>query len=207
MRKNKIVVYGGSFNPPINSHFFIAEQVLNQFEEVDKILFVPVSNSYEKTGLLDEKYRYTMLKMVIDHNPDFLLSDMDLNKKRSLTTIEVLEKAKQQFPENEIWLLLGSDNLKEFSIWNQAEDILRDYDILVMERDADQLTQIINHDELLRKYQQKIKAVNEKIRSNYNATYVRELISHQKSVRYLIPEEIREYIEKNHLYQGSEKYD
>lgn len=46
--KNCIVVFGGSFNPPLNSHFLIAQEVLNQYEEVEKIIFVPVNQKYSK---------------------------------------------------------------------------------------------------------------------------------------------------------------
>lgn len=48
MKKKSIVIYGGSFNPPLNSHFSIAQQVLNEYEEVDKIVFIPVNKKYSK---------------------------------------------------------------------------------------------------------------------------------------------------------------
>ena len=50
--KKQIAVFGGCFNPPLNSHFSLAEQILNEHEEVEKILFVPVSNKYNKKGLI-----------------------------------------------------------------------------------------------------------------------------------------------------------
>ena len=46
--KNIIAVFGGSFNPPLNSHFSLGQQIVNEYENVDKVLFVPVSTSYAK---------------------------------------------------------------------------------------------------------------------------------------------------------------
>ena len=48
----KIVIYGGAFNPPLNSHFSLAEQVMSEYDDIEKIIFVPVNNKYQKEGLL-----------------------------------------------------------------------------------------------------------------------------------------------------------
>ena len=71
MEKKSIVIYGGSFNPPLNSHFSIAQQVLNEYEEVDKIVFIPVNKKYSKKGLIDNEHRFNMLKLVADKNDYF----------------------------------------------------------------------------------------------------------------------------------------
>ena len=98
-----IVVFGGSFNPPLNSHFSIAQQVLNQFEEVEKIVFIPVNKKYPKQGLLDNKHRYNMLKLVADKNGKFEISDMDMCNEKSLPTIETLEEMKKIFCRCEMY--------------------------------------------------------------------------------------------------------
>ena len=77
MKKGSIVIFGGSFNPPLNSHFSIAQQVLNQFEEVEKVIFVPINKISKKKGLLDNEHRYNMLKLVIDKTDTFEVSDID----------------------------------------------------------------------------------------------------------------------------------
>lgn len=201
-QKNKIVVYGGSFNPPLNSHFSIAQQVLNQFEEVEKIIFVPVNKSYGKSGLEESTHRYNMLKLVIDKNEKFDLSDIDMHVDRSLYTIEILEKMKNKYKDKDICFLIGSDNLKIISNWVSGEEIISNYTIFVMERDNDNVEDIIKSDKLLNCYKENIIKINEDIKSNYSATYVRSQIKKGKSVRYLLPDEIYEYIEENKLYRG-----
>lgn len=204
-QKNSIVVFGGSFNPPHNSHFSMAEQVLNEYEEVEKVIFVPVNKKYAKGGLEENTYRYGMLKMVVEKNSHFMLSDMDMYGDHSLYTIEVLEKVQEQFPEKEIWLLIGSDNLKEFSTWKRPEEIISHYKILVRERDEDTIEEILKSDELLNRYRRNIKILKEEMKNNISSTYIRQLIQENKSIRYLVPNEVYEYINKNHLYRREKR--
>lgn len=199
-QKDTIVVFGGSFNPPLNSHFSIAQQVLNQYEEVEKVVFIPVSKKYEKDGLEENKHRYNMLNLVIKKNSNFILSDIDMNEKRSLYTIETLEEIQKQFKDRKIWFLIGSDNLKELHTWNRTEELVSKYKVLVMERNKDKVEKIIKQNELLNCYKENIEKLNEEIKSNFSSTYVRTQIKKKKSVRYLLPDEVYGYIKENNLY-------
>ena len=200
MKKGSIVVFGGSFNPPLNSHFSIAQQVLNQFEEVEKVIFVPINKIYKKKGLLDNEHRYNMLKLVTDKNEKFEISDIDFKDEKSSLTIESLEEIEKQFSDKQIWYIVGTDNLKILYTWKRAEDLVSKYKILVMERENDRIQEIVEENPLYAKYKQNFIAIDQGIRSNYNSTYVRNQIKKGKSVRYLLPNEVLEYIEKNKLY-------
>lgn len=199
-KKNTVVVFGGSFNPPINSHFSIAQQVLNEYEQVDKIIFIPVNKKYEKDGLVENEHRYNMLKLVTDKNENFIVSNIDMNGIRSLYTIETLEEIQKQYQDKNVWFLIGSDNLKELHTWKRAEELVSKYKILVMERNEDKISEIIEGDELLNCYKENVIKLNDEIRSNYSSTYVRSQIKKQKNVRYLMPDEVYEYIKINNLY-------
>ena len=200
MKTNSIVVFGGSFNPPLNSHFSIAQQVLNQFEEVEKVIFVPINKISKKKGLLDNEHRYNMLKLVTDKNEKFEVSDMDFKDEKSSFTIESLEEIQKQFPDKQIWYIVGTDNLKILYTWKRTEDLVSQYKILVMERENDSMKEIVEENPLYAKYKQNFIAIDQGIRSNYNSTYVRNQIKKGKSVRYLLPNEVLEYIERNKLY-------
>ena len=200
MKKGSIVIFGGSFNPPLNSHFSIAQQVLNQFEEVERVIFVPINKVSKKKGLLDNEHRYNMLKLVIDKNEKFEVSDIDFKDEKSSFTIESLEEMQKQFPNKQIWFIVGTDNLKILYTWKRAEDLVSKYKILVMERESDSMQEIVEENPLYVQYKQNFIAIDQGIRSNYNSTYVRNQIKKGKSVRYLLPNEVLEYIERNKLY-------
>ena len=73
MEKKQIVMFGGCFNPPLNSHFSLAEQLVNQYQEIEKIVFVPVNEKYQKISLISNEHRYNMLKLVCDENERYTL--------------------------------------------------------------------------------------------------------------------------------------
>lgn len=199
-KKSIIVIYGGSFNPPLNSHFSIAQQVLNEYEEVEKIVFIPVNKKYSKKGLIENIHRYNMLKLVAEKNSSFIISDIDMYGEKALSTIETLKEAEEIFKNKEIRFLIGTDNLKEIHTWKCAEELVSKYKILVMERDHDKMEEIIQKNSLLNKNKENFIKLKQDIRSNFNSTYIRNQIKKGKCVRYLMPDEVFEYINQNKLY-------
>ena len=199
--KRKInVIFGGSFNPPHKFHFLIAKQVLKQYKEVEKVIFVPVNSNYPKDGLTENKHRYNMLKIAIAKNNRFLVSDIDMRADSSLPTVEVLEQMQKQFQDKEIWTLMGSDNLKEIHTWDRAEELVSKYKIIIMERNQNIMEDIINENELLKRYKINFKKLNKEM-SDISSTKVREDIKNRRSIKHLVPEEVYEYIEENKLYR------
>jgi len=142
-----------------------------------------------------------MLKLVADKNNKFIVSEMDLHGDKSLPTIETLEKTQKQFPDKQICFLTGSDNLKEIHTWDRAEDIVSKYKIIIMERGCDNIDEIIEKSSLLLKYKQNFIKLNQEIRSNCSSTYIRKQLNNEKSVKYIVPDEVIEYIEKHKLYR------
>ena len=200
MAENQIVIFGGSFNPPLNSHFSIAQDLLNEYKEINKVIFVPVNSKYEKPGLINNEDRYNMLKLVCDKNKKFDVSRVEIDSERPLYTIETLNYFDKKYPNNEILFLMGSDNLKEFPTWNGADKICKKYKSYVFKRDDDNIKNIIEKDEFLSKNKNSFVVVSNNILNNFSSTYARKIIKEDKSIRYLAPDEVVNYIEKHKLY-------
>lgn len=200
MAENQIVIFGGSFNPPLNSHFSIAQDLLNEYKEINKVIFVPVNSKYEKTGLINNEDRYNMLKLVCDKNKKFDVSRVEIDSERPLYTIETLNYFDKKYPNNEILFLMGSDNLKEFPTWNSADKICEKYKSYVFKRDDDNIKNIIEKDEFLSKNKNSFVVVSNNTLNNFSSTYARKIIKEDKSIRYLAPDEVVNYIEKHKLY-------
>ena len=179
-----IVVFGGSFNPPLNSHFSLAEQIVSEYENVEKIIFVPVNQKYQKKGLLENKYRYEMLKCVCDKNEKFEVSDIELRNERQLYTIETLEEIQKIYPNKTIWFTTGSDNLRELNTWEKADELVKKFKVLVLEENEKSFIEVKNN-----------------VRSGLSSSFVREKIKEGKSIRYFTPDEVYSYIKANNLFK------
>ena len=201
LTKKQIIIFGGCFNPPLNSHFSLAEQILSEYEEIEKIIFVPVNSQYQKIDLISNEHRYKMLKLVCDKNEKFDVSRIEIDSKRPLYTIETLEKIQQIYPGYEIGFTIGSDNLKELHIWKNAEELTQKYKIYVLERDRDNIEDIIKNNDFLNKNKNAFIKAKNNITSNLSSTFVRNKIKNRKSIRYLTSDEIIQYIKENRLYQ------
>ena len=198
--KKILAIFGGSFNPPLNSHFSLAEQMLTEYENIEKVIFVPVSTKYNKKGLLSNEHRYNMLKLVCDNNEDFEVSDIEIKQKEQLDTLKTLELMQKEYPDYTLYFTMGTDNLKEISTWGLAQELVTKFKFLVIERDKDNMDEIIEKDEFLQKNKDAFLKVKENIRSNVSSTFVREKIRRGKSIRYFTPDEVYFYIKENNLY-------
>ena len=199
--KKQIIVFGGCFNPPLNSHFSLAEQILNEYEETEKILFVPVNNKYQKAGLVKNEHRYNMLKLICDKNERFEVSRIEIDKERQLFTVETLRELKEIYSEYEITFTTGSDNLAELDTWETADELVKEFKIYVIERGDDDIDSIIESNDFLKNNKESFIKVRKNIKTNLSSTYVREKLKEGKSIRYLAPEEVIEYIKQNNLYK------
>lgn len=201
MEKKQIVVFGGCFNPPLNSHFSLAEQLINEYDIVEKLIFVPVSCKYQKTGLLSNEHRYNMLKLVCDKNEKFDVSRAEIDSTVQPNTVETLWQIQKQYPNYEIAFIIGSDNLKEIEAWKKSEELIKNFKIYVFERARDIVEEIINSSKFLKENENTFIKAKNNITSNLSSTFVRGKIKEGKSIRYLLPDEVIDYISKNELYK------
>lgn len=199
---SKIVVFGGAFNPPHNIHFSLAEQIVNEYEDIEKIIFMPVNSKYQKREVLvSNEHRYNMLKLVCDENEKFEVSTLEINSERPLYTIETLTLLKQQYPNKELLFTTGTDNLKELETWKNPQEILDNFKILVLERDEDNMEEIINSNGFLSKNRNAFIKLKNHVRSDLSSTLVRQKIRNGQSISELIPEKVYKYIKENKLYE------
>lgn len=201
MKDKKILaIFGGSFNPPLNSHFSLAEQMLTEYKEIEKVIFVPVSTKYNKKGLLSNEHRYNMLNIVCEENENFEVSDIELKQDKQLDTLETMQLLQKEYPDYTLCFTMGTDNLKLISEWGLAKELVTSFKFLVIERDEDSMDEIINADKFLLDHKDAFMKVKENIRSNISSTFVREKIKRGKSIRYLTPDKVYFYIKENNLY-------
>lgn len=200
MMKSVIVLFGGSFNPPTHSHFSLAEQVYCSFKQIEKIIFMPVADSYPKKDLLDAMYRVEMLEKVCEKNAHFEVSTFEVDAPSLMNSIDTLNALQKKYRSHEIWLTIGSDNLKLMPSWPCYLEILDKYKCLVLERDKDKIQKIISSHSVLSEHRERFVETHELVHSDCNATLIRKLLREGKSIRYLVPDEVYHYITEKGLY-------
>ena len=200
MKKNIIAIFGGSFNPPINSHIFLAKQILEKCNKIEKLIFVPVSTKYQKEELIEDKHRYNMLEIISKKEEKIEVSDIELITDKQLYTIQTLDFFKDMYKDNDIYFVMGTDNLKEIETWREAQRLLSDYKIIVLERENDKLDKIINDNKFLSNNKDSLIKINGIDRIFLSSTMIRDKIKNGEDVEEFIDKEVLEYIKENKLY-------
>lgn len=202
MQKKVIAIFGGSFNPPLNSHLELAKQIITNLDYIQKVIFVPVSTKYNrKSNLIEDEHRYNMLKLMCSNEEKLEVSDIELTYGRQLYTIETLDIFKNKYPEYDIYFVMGTDNLKELHTWMKPEKILNSYKIIVLERGKDKIEEIVKCDKLL-KDNKKSLISSKKIKPIViSSTIVREKIRKGENVEEFLKKEVLEYINHKRLYK------
>jgi len=106
----KIAIFGGSFNPVHKGHISIAEHAIAELG-LDKLFFVPAYSSPFKTKVkyVDAQHRINMLKLELPEKAE--VSEFETNRKSTSYTIDTVKYFKQKYPNDEIFLIIGSDNV------------------------------------------------------------------------------------------------
>lgn len=130
----KIGIFGGSFNPPHIMHKKVALELIEK-KYVDRVIFVPTGNKYEKNDLVLDFHRYKMLELICENN----LSVSDYEMREGLKyTYQTLDYFQGLYPYDEIYFILGYDNLAYFDQWKNYAYILQNYFLLVVARGENQ---------------------------------------------------------------------
>ena len=191
-----VVVFGGAFNPPTLAHkeiYYLIDERIG----FDHFVFLPVSSKYNKSTLISDKYRIDMLSILIQDLPKATLSLLEIDDHNFLGTYESLKRMKDLYPEEEIAFIIGSDNLVNIKRWINAEALISEFNFIVINRNKQDGSKIIEKDEKLRLYKD-----NFKIISGFNQ-YISSTAFRDSLDPSYVTEAIYQYIMKNDLYRGN----
>lgn len=201
-QNKKVGIMGGTFDPIHYGHLILAQNALDTFS-LDEILFVPSGTPWlkESTKVLSKNKRVSMTGMAIEDNPDFALSTIEIDREGNSYSYETVEELKKEQPETTFYFIMGADSLLEIERWKHPDRLMADCILLVAVRDdcdREGLKKQIAY--LTDKYQADIKILPAN-RIDISSTKIRQLIREGKSVRYMLPDQIIRFIQKNHLYR------
>jgi nicotinate (nicotinamide) nucleotide adenylyltransferase len=191
----KIGIYGGCFNPPHNIHKDLPLKLIEK-GYVDKVIYVPTGNKYNKLNLASNEDRYNMLKILVDKNNNLALSDFEF-KNKLVYTYQTMDYFKNKYPNDILYFICGTDNLEELDKWKNYEYIITNYKFLVANRAGTSISKMLNK---YKKFVDNILVINIE-KNKVSSTIIRErLKNNEDDISELIDENILDYIRQKKLY-------
>jgi nicotinate-nucleotide adenylyltransferase len=188
----KIGLFFGSFNPIHTGHLVIASYILNE-TVLDRVWFVvsPQNPFKESNSLLNEFSRLFLVQEAIKDDTRMRATDIEFHLPKPSYTINTLTYLQEKYPGEEFQVIMGSDSFQNLSKWKNAEAIISQYKILVYLRPAFEVENNIGAN----------MEIVEAPLLTISSTMIRQLVKDKKSIRYLVPDAVREEIEKSSYYR------
>lgn len=188
-----IAIYSGSFNPIHNGHTKLAHYLIEN-KIVDQVWFVvspcnPLKNTKE---LVDEHLRLEMVKLAIQGKSFFKASDIEFSLPIPSYSIDTLHYIKEQYPNNNFSLIIGSDNAWLFDQWKNYRQLLLEFPIFVYPRTGYDFSAVAHL------YSQ-MHLVNTPL-IDISSTQIRHFIHTKKDVSQWLHPDVNDFIIRNELY-------
>lgn len=199
----KIGVMGGTFNPIHTGHLLLAQWAMEE-AGLDGIIFMPTGHSYMKATneVLTGSERLAMTRLAISGQDCFLCSDLEVSREGNTYTYETLESLQNRYPQAQLYFIVGADCLFTIGNWYHPERIFRRCILLAASRSGMPMDKLEEkRRELEAAYEAEILLMafpNIEISS----TDIRERCRQGRSIRYLVPDNVREYIDRHQYYRG-----
>ena len=180
---------GGTFDPIHNGHLILARDALETLD-LDRIVFVPNHRSPHKleAQAAPAELRSAMVRAALEGEPGFFLDEVEILRGGTSYTVDTLLHFRSHCPDDDLLYFIGEDNLAALHTWRRHEEIelLAQLVVLARGEGGPPHPYVTRHQR----------------RVDISATDIRARIADGRSIRYLVPERVRDIIEKNQLYRG-----
>jgi nicotinate-nucleotide adenylyltransferase len=194
----KLGIFGGTFDPVHHGHLIVAEYVRER-AGLDRVLFIPTMISPHKVDVpvTPAIHRFAMLREAVKSNPFFEVSDAEMERGGVSYTVDTLRMIGERHAGDELFLLIGADNLRDFRSWKDPGEIVKRATLIVMNRPgfsavpggaglpADVMECTVPSIDI-------------------SATEIRRRVRKGLSISYLVPPSVSRYIGRHRLYRGEE---
>jgi nicotinate-nucleotide adenylyltransferase len=210
----RLGIFGGTFNPIHTGHLRVAEEV-REICGLDKVVFMPSGNPPLKTNeLVDVTHREAMTRLAADSNSDFVVSDIEMRDGDKSYTVHTVEKLRSIYSEDELSFIMGLDAFLDLPKWLEPERIISAIDFIIMTRPgygcaemkASPYVEGISRDAALGITHCRLKGgrqamVVQVTGFDISSRGIRQLVSSGRSIKYLVPNVVEQYIASHRLYR------
>lgn len=192
-----IGIFGGSFDPPHKGHLGVIESFWKFFPESEMLILVPNFLSPFKKGKgVGEEKIIRMLEILLRENSiqHTVIDDLEIKKKTTSYTIETLESIQSNYPNQDLYFIMGVDNLKKFPLWKEYQRILSLVKLLIFDREQEDNSCLPKE---LEKFSERIMYIsNSRIKASSSGIKSLPFIEWEN----YITSEVLKYIKKEGLY-------
>lgn len=187
----KIGLYFGSFNPVHIGHLIIANHVANN-TSLDQIWFVISPQNPLKKGnsLLNEHHRKHLIDLSIEGEKKLRTSNVEFKLPKPSYTIDTMTYLCEKYPQHTFSIIMGSDSFSNIKRWKNYELLLKNYEIYIYERPGFKVKEAPGA----------VITILSAPLLEISSTHIRELIQLKKSIKFLVPEIVKEEIERHQYY-------
>lgn len=188
----KIGLFFGSFNPVHVGHMIIANYIVTH-TDLDQVWMVvsPHNPHKKKKSLARDHDRLHLVRLAIGENLRIKASDIEFGLPQPSYTIDTLTYLNEKHPKKEFCLIMGGDNLGSLHKWKNYESIIENYSIMVYKRPRYRLGELKDHPNV---------TICDAPLLQISASYIRKCIIENKSIQYLVPDEVYKYLEATPIY-------
>ena len=211
-----IGILGGTFNPVHYGHLRMAQE-LADILNLDSVRFIPAANPPHKDKpSISAEQRAAMVALAIAGNDAFVFDDRELHRTGASYTLDTLQSLREEFgKDTSITLFMGSDAFTKFDTWHCWQEIINHCHIALVQR-----PQLRSHDQKLSKsletflhnhYSENSDDLHNQSSGfitmrqitalDISSTAIRHALQHGDSVRYLMPDNVIDYIQQHQLYR------
>ena len=188
----KIGLYFGSFNPIHIGHLIVASHVANH-TDMQQVWFVvsPQNPLKPSSVLLNEYHRLHLVHQAIDEDLRLKASEVEFKLPRPSYTIDTLTYLQEKYPQHEFSIIMGSDSFQNLPRWKNFETLVKNHPFIIYKRPGFDVTD---------DWGASVTVLNAPL-LQISATEIRNNIKEGKTIRYLVPDKVREEIEQNSYYK------
>lgn len=214
--RHAIGLFGGTFDPVHFGHLRLAEEMAEAIG-LEQIRFIPAGQPpHRRRPQTDARHRLAMVRLATDHNPRFCVDDREIRRDALSWTVDTLESLRNELGHQQpLYLLLGADAFLGLPGWHRWQHLFELTHIAIAHRPGypqtqwqDAMTMGLREqfEQRLNQHASQHSAAGQIITCpitalDISATSIREALFHQRSPRYLLPEQVLDYIHQHRLYQ------
>ena len=200
MGKKRVGIFGGTFDPIHMGHLIVAETIMDEFH-LDKVVFIPAAVPPHKLDrqISPAKHRYMMAMLATCSNPRFQVSDMEMHRQGPSYSRDTLAQLIEEHGrDTEFYFIVGADSVENLHTWNRIDELLTMCHFIGASRPGCMPD--------MEKIAQRFGSLAEKIHCletpelEISSTEIRHRVGQKRTIRYIVPETVEQYIYKEKLY-------